>query len=342
MAREPVNLYPETPTPIIPGQSTYTPTQKKSTPAKSQQSVSSPGVTAAPAAASTTPNLDANTLANEYGMTAAMLQAYPELNALFQQAVAGQWDAAKFTAELQNTQWFQTMPDTTRKAITMQYTDPASYAKLWGDTQVHIQQLAGAMGVNPYDWGTIQQVAAKVIFNGWSDEQARTELGLHLNFGNGGMVGGSAGVTMQNLNTYAYQMGIKNSDDWTRQQVINISRGLGTEQDAKNAIMQQAEAQFPQYADQIKAGQTVDSLAAPYTQSMTQILEIPAGQVNLFDPTIRNAMSYKNPNGSGSAEPLWQFQNGLRQDPRWGQTQNAQDAAMGTAHKVLQDFGLFS
>jgi hypothetical protein len=156
------------------------------------------------------------------------------------------------------------------------------------------------------------------------------------------MVGGSAGVTMQNLNTYAYQMGIKNSDDWTRQQVINISRGLGTEQDAKNAIMQQAEAQFPQYADQIKAGQTVDSLAAPYTQSMTQILEIPAGQVNLFDPTIRNAMSYKDPNGSGSAEPLWQFQNGLRQDPRWGQTQNAQDAAMGTAHRVLQDFGLFS
>jgi hypothetical protein len=39
---------------------------------------------------------------------------------------------------------------------------------------------------------------------------------------------------------------------------------------------------------------------------------------------------------------LWEFQQQLRQDPRWNYTRNAQDSLMGTARKVLQDFGLVS
>jgi len=73
---------------------------------------------------------------------------------------------------------------------------------------------------------------------------------------------------------------------------------------------------------------------------MSQILEIPSGSVNLFDNTVRNALSWKDPAGAVGAKPIWQFQNDLRQDERWKKTQNAQDAAMGTAHKVLQDFGM--
>jgi hypothetical protein len=312
-------------------------TPKTGSSGKSTSTAAAKAAAAAPAAI-----IDRSTLAQQYGFTLSLMNAYPELGKLFDQAAREQWTADRFGAAVKNTQWFQTLSDTGRKAIVMQYADPASYAKLQADTQMHVKTLAASMGVDPNDSTTVNAVAQKVIMEGWSDERTNNELGLHLNFGNGGMVGGAAGQEVQNLNSYAYSMGIKNSDDWIRQNVMNIVRGTATDQDAKNQIMTQAISAFPQYEQQIRSGMTVEALAQPYTQSMQQILEVPAGQVNLFDPTIRSAMSYRNPDGSGSAQPLWQFQNSLRQDPRWSKTQNAQDAAMGTAHKVLQDWGLYS
>lgn len=292
-------------------------------------------------AASPNLSIDAATLAQQYGFTLAFLKAYPELNALFNQAVAGGWSADRFTAGLKSTNWYQNFSDSQRKALVLQATDPASYNQQLNSDLVHVRDLAAQMGVDPND-GSMITIATKYLQGGWNDEQARAELGLHLNFNSAGMIGGEAGKELDTLNQYMYQMGVKNSDDWVRQNVISIVSGKGSEDDAKNQIMQQAMAAFPQYADQIKGGMTVESLAQPYMQSMNQILEIPAGQINLFDPTIKNAMSYKDPAGTGSALPLWQFQNQLREDPRWSATKNAQDAAMGTAHKVLQDFGIYS
>lgn len=334
---------PEAPAqpPTTPSQSDYNPPRKtvrKAAPKAASSGRSSGGG----GGGSPAPAIDQNALAQSYGFTVAFLKAYPELNNLFNQAVSGGWTADRFTAGLKSTNWYQSMSDSQRKAVVMQYTDPATYQKTISDAEIHIRTLATQMGVDPNDWDTMGKVATRYVQEGWTDEQARNELGLHLNFSNAGLLGGQAGQTVDNLNQYAYQMGVKNSDDWVRQNVMNIVRGISTEQDAKNQIENQAIATFPQYEKQIRGGMTVESLAQPYMQSMQSILEIPSGQVNLFDPTIRNVMSYRDPSGSGQQKPLWQFQNDLRQDPRWAKTQNAQNAAMGAAHKVLQDFGIFS
>jgi len=136
-------------------------------------------------------------------------------------------------------------------------------------------------------------------------------------------------------------MGVQNSDWWIQDAVRAVVRGSKSEQDFKNDITSQAIAAFPQYEKQLRAGSTLSDLAQPYTQSMSQILEIPPGTVNMFDPTIRKAMSFKDAAGAASAMPLWDFQNSLRKDDRWKKTQNAQDSTMGVAHKVLQDFGVY-
>ena len=153
---------------------------------------------------------------------------------------------------------------------------------------------------------------------------------------------GKAGQIQSELNSYAYQMGVQNADWWQQSAVRNIMTGQKNLQDYKNEIMGQSIAAFPGLEKQLRAGSTLADLAQPYTQSMSQILEIPSGNINMFDPTIRNALSYRDPSGSSSTKPLWQFQNDLRQDDRWKKTQNAQDAAMGTAHQVLQQFGVLS
>ena len=82
-------------------------------------------------------------------------------------------------------------------------------------------------------------------------------------------------------------------------------------------------------------------LAAPYLQTMSQILELPAGSIDLFDKTVKGALQYKDPqSGQNSVKPLWQFENELRSDDRWKATKNAQDSMMQVAHQVLSDFGV--
>jgi hypothetical protein len=76
-------------------------------------------------------------------------------------------------------------------------------------------------------------------------------------------------------------------------------------------------------------------------QSMSQILELPAGSINLFDPTIKSALQAKDKaTGANAVKPIWQFENDLRSDSRWKSTQNAQNSMMQVAHQVLSDFGV--
>jgi hypothetical protein len=39
---------------------------------------------------------------------------------------------------------------------------------------------------------------------------------------------------------------------------------------------------------------------------------------------------------------MWQYEQTLRQDPRWGFTNNARDSVNSTAHQILKDFGVMS
>lgn len=296
------------------------------------------GRSAGGSAASPAP-IDNEELAQKYGFTKALMDSSPELARLFQQAVAGQWTPDKFQAMLRNTQWYQGMSDTRRKMVTLQYTDPATWQATWSKSYDHVQQLAASMGANPDDPSMLGPVASNMMFEGWSDERIRTELGKHITFGNNGFAHGEAGRIQQEIASYSYSMGIKNSDDWMRSKVMNIMSGMSTDQDAKSEILGQAIAQFPGYEKQLRGGMTMQDVAQPYMQSMSQILELNPGSINLFDPTISNALSYRDPKTGDYGKQLWQFQNDLRQDDRWKSTQNAQDSAMSVTKSILQTFG---
>jgi len=288
------------------------------------------------------PNVDRNTLAQQYGFTLAFFNAYPEVGTLFDQAVREGWTADRFQAAFKNTNWYKSTSDQSRKMALLSTSDPGEWGALWNRTQNHVLAIMGDMGVQT-DWDNVNAVSARIIWDGWNDERTRQELGSYITFGGpSGYASGKAGEYQQELNTYAYSMGVKNADPWIQSAVRDITTGHGSMQQYKNSIRDQAVAMFPGLGDQLKAGMTVQDLAQPYTQSMSQILEIAPGQVNVFDPTIQKALGWKDSSGQAAMKPLWQFQNDLRSDDRWKKTQNAQDASMGVAHKVLQEMGFYS
>ena len=287
------------------------------------------------------PKLSMSELAEQYGFTSSFLNANPELKRLFGDMVSKGYSKDMFQAKLRNTKWWKTHSDKERQYLTQTYTDPATAKQNFNAAYISVHQLAEQLGIKDtkFTKARIQEAAYNVVAKGWSDGQLRNYLGQYVYF-DGGDFEGQGADTQNELRSYAYSMGVHMSDKWYADNTRKVLRGLATTSDYKNDMLRQAKAMFPQFSKQLDAGQTVADIASPYLQSMAQILELPSGSVNLFDPTIKKALQYKNPGTlQTETKPLWQFENDLRADPRWKQTKNAQDSMMQIGHQVLSDFG---
>ena len=280
--------------------------------------------------------------AESYGFVESLLNSVPELKKLFDKAVKGGWSASKFQAEVRDTKWFKSKPESARKFLVLQYGDPATAKQQLAQQRVKIKQLAAQLGidVNSKLSKKLDDWTMKSILNGWTEGQIRDELGKYLTFGDDDW-GGEGGEVIEKAKTYAYQMGVTFAGKWFADNARLVVRGMKTQQDVDDEIRRASKATFSQWSKQIDAGQTVADLASPYFQSMVQILELPAGSINLFDPTIKSALQSKDKQtGKNTVKPIWQFENDLRNDSRWKGTQNAQNSIMQVAHQVLADFGV--
>lgn len=287
------------------------------------------------------PKLSMSELAEQYGFTSSFLNANPELKKLFSDMVSKGYSKDMFQAKLRNTKWWKTHSDKEREYLTQTYTDPATAKQNFNAAYIQVHQLAEQLGIKDtkFTKARIQEAAYNVVAKGWSDGQLRNYLGQYVYF-DGGDFEGQGADTQNELRSYAYSMGVHMSDKWYADNTRKVLRGLATTSDYKNEMLRQAKAMFPQFSKQLDAGQTVADIANPYMQTMAQILELPSGSINLFDPTIKKALQYKNPGTlQTETKPLWQFENDLRADPRWKQTKNAQDSMMQIGHQVLSDFG---
>jgi hypothetical protein len=287
------------------------------------------------------PTLDSGTLASEYGFTAAFLNANPELKKLFANAVKGTWSTDKFTAELQSTKWYKTTSTDERKWLLEVSSDPATSKQDLAQATTHARQLMASIGAT-LNASQLSTLAYNIVAKGWTDSQATYFGGSYAKLTNGNM-SGDAETQYTNALQYAYSQGVTMSNSWYQTQVDNIEKGTSTYADLEDGIKSQAKSQYSQYGKQLDSGMTMQDIASPYITQMGNILEVNPSTLSLFDPTIKNALNYKDPTtGTSGSQPLWQFENTLRQDPRWMQTNNARDSLFQVGHQVLQQMGMLS
>ena len=90
----------------------------------------------------------------------------------------------------------------------------------------------------------------------------------------------------------------------------------------------------PQFVrDLLGQGINLDEIYSPYKRTMSRILELDEGQIDLMDPTLRMGINEK-----GDVN-LYDYEKALRQDSRWQYTGNARQAVSDGALTVLRNFG---
>lgn len=279
--------------------------------------------------------------AASFGYSVAFFNSNSELKNLLKQATAGAWSPARFVAALQNTKWFRTSSESFRKYTALKSSDPATFSQQIASGTAHVLNVANELGANVPN-AQAQQLADLALKVGWTDEQLRRYMTMwSLKTDKNGYFGnGKAAALQASFRQLASDYGITVSPavmtHWVRQGLL----GGQDEASIRNSMVEQASSKYVALADRIRGGETVRQIADPYIQSYGKVLETNPDNIKLDDPLLQRALMAKDKKGKPTTQTLWDFEQTLRNDPRWKATQNAQDTMSATANSILKTFGL--
>lgn len=283
-------------------------------------------------------------LNENYGLAASFLESDPELSDLYSKAVAGTWSTDQFQAALQSTSWWQNNSDSARKLLAEKATNPAQYQQDLANKIPELQEQATKLGVHLSPDG-MNSLASMALMLNMNTASIDAYMGKYLELNQQGHFLGYAGQIELGVREYARDMGVPLTDDYVDHAVTGIVTGTDSLQNHRANIQNLAEQAFPAYASLIKDGVTVGQIAAPYLAAQSKIWESDPNKIDLFDPTLRGALtktistSPDNP-GEPAQVPLYEFEKQLRTDPRWLKTNNARESVSATAKQVLSNMGL--
>lgn len=283
--------------------------------------------------------LDATALAEQYGMSYAFFKSQPELMGLLKSAVSEQWTPDVFTAHLKNTKWWKTNSDSARQAQVLAKTDPATYKANLAAAAAQAQDLAVKAGAI-LTGKQLSQLATNMVTYQWDAAQIQNFLGQYVAFRSDHTLGGQAGSAAAQIRKYAYDQGVRVSDQTVKNSAAYLVRGLSTMEQIQDGLRQQALSTYPGWSEQIQAGATMRDIAQPYIQMTAQELGLPESDVDVWHPKVYAALQQADAKGQPSPMSMSDFQRSLRTDPAWAKTQGAQDQVMQVGHQVLASMGL--
>lgn len=302
-----------------------------------------------------------------YGYVTALADSVPEIKALLDKAKKAKWDVQRFTDALQTTHWWKKYSDSAKQMVALRASDPAEYKQRMAQAEAHVKQMSAQMGVS-LTGKQIKAQATADLFQALDDTTLAMNIGsLYTTMPQSG--GGTAVQYEQQLKQMAASYGLPVTQQWLDSHIKqSLMTGTGLE-GAQTDLVNQAKSAYPTLAKLIDSGQTVQQIAQPYVAQMAQTLELDPSTINLSDPKIQQALTgqvqapnisglphgveafrAQNPTGpkgaAGSTDPqpmtLYDFQKQLKNDPRWGRTDNAKQTAYGLVHAIGQMWGFAS
>lgn len=323
------------------------------------------------------------TFTDEYGVPAAFVNSDPtgELQNLFITAMKEHYSIPEFTAKFIQTKFAQTHTSQWQSAEKDRIESPASYAKSFNDVSDYLTTLQSQMGyyvdpklmgpkydlTNPasnhldpaqtrsYDQNNLVEWTLHNYYGqNLSSPDIQNAIRAHivaLSKGNPNQLpGGDKASNINTLKSFANDYGLNNlilagGNDYFSNAADSIESGSSTLDTWKTDMMNQAASNYKAFANQIKAGISVRSLAAPYINSLSNLLELPTDSIDLSSTTgygkiIADALRGNEDPNNPQPTTLADFQKQVKNDPRWLQTQNAQDSIMGMGTQLLRNFGL--
>lgn len=286
----------------------------------------------------------------QYGFVAMLASAVPEIGALMQRAVTEKWTAERFQMAVAATSWWKSTPAATRQWVTQNAADPATAGREMTTGGDQISVWASRLGFQGVPKSTLDQIWLEGKLAGYDDSmmQQWTFNALWKYGRANGQVptGGEFGARVQQARELAGSYGYMPADlDKQIQTSMGNALGSGQTGDAGMAdwmlkLKNYAKSKYVAFADRIDKGETVYDIAQPYIEMYASTLELNQNDVGLDDKYVQRWLQGKAEAGKPpAAAAVWQAQQELRKDPRWGYTNNARQATAEAANTIGKMMG---
>ena len=296
----------------------------------------------------------------DFDLPETIFNNVPSLKALLERYVKEDWTQDKLRKEIRNDIWFRqnSAAIKDRYVQLFNYRDLVSKGQAQGTTKYEqdivtlerqIADKARAMGSGiASDPAALRKAAENMyITNVGIDDAMTTDFIAAAIRPIGSTIGGQGteGYSGQALKDYQAIQDIARSNGFRVKDIVpggqseqQVLQGIATGRLDANRIAQDARklaAQGqPEYVrDLLGQGYNLDQVFAPYRQTMANLLEINADEIDLNDSTLRSAISDKGDMN------IYDFKKTLKADKRWQYTENAKSEVLDMTLKILRDFG---
>ena len=286
-------------------------------------------------------------MSEKYGLAASLITdpKNKDLYKLFQTAIREKWAEdttgnaqSKFMAGLRNTRWWKTQSEQWRQLEVQRVTDPRTYQLRMKQNREKFERTAQAMGVNFSDHMR-DLIINQGISEGWDEATLEQHMGAFIKTDAAGQLHGNAGNLAETLRGTAEANGVKFNDRFYADAARSVAQGLQSDKDWERYIREQAAQQYTAFAEQIKAGQDLKTLAAGTVGAVAGELEMDPEQLGLHDSIVQKALTNTDEQGKPAPLALWQVKQMARQDARYKQTQQFQRDSAGVGMALLKAWG---
>jgi hypothetical protein len=271
----------------------------------------------------------------------AVIDSSPELMSLFKEGMANGWDAGRFAAAVQGTDWYKDQSSAQREWDILRLSDPATAAARVAERTQLIQQTASSLGISLSKNG-LGEIVSQSLSMGLNTAQIQGDIASKWAYNKNVAQTGLAGQTIDKLRTAANDYMVPLSDQTINAWTEKVLAGNATADDFTEYAKQQSASMFPVWSQQIKSGLTAQQLADPYRQTAAQLLGIDPNSVNFMDPKWRALIDTVDPK-TGQHVPLSlaDAQTQIRSNPTFGydQSANGRQTAAQLTTQLAQAFG---
>jgi hypothetical protein len=274
--------------------------------------------------------------ANSYGVSEALIAAYPELQTVYDLFKAG--NSAAAIEALQKTKYYTELSALVKTRMKKKAEQNGVYLQELDAYNVSARKRLVISGVK-IDKIAFNKLVERAFDTGMTDDQLDEAIIFSGKItGFGGNVLGST----ESLKTYANSYGVGNYllKPYWDQKSKDLFAGTTTTEDIEKEIRDQSASAFPAYADKLTSGVSLDMIASSYKGAMANILEKDPDSFDYSDPRLRSALQSIDKDGKPVTKPLWQFERELRATPEWALTNNARDKIDSLGLRVMQDWGV--
>jgi hypothetical protein len=296
----------------------------------------------------------------DFALEETIFNNVPSLKTILERYVAEDWTADKLRKAIRDDVWYRQNSGAIKQRYVQlfNYRDLVKTGQAQGTTQYEqdivklerqiadkARQVGSAIASDP----TALRKAAENMYitNVGIDDAMTTDFIAAAIRPIGSTIGGvgTEGYSGQALKDYQAIQSIARANGFRVKDIIpgamneqQVLQGIATgrldanriEQDARKLAAQGQ----PQYVrDLLGQGYNLDQVYAPYRQTMANLLEINADEIDLNDSTLRSAISDKGDMN------VFDFKKTLKRDSRWQYTENAKQEVSDITLKILRDFG---